>query len=495
MTNFSIKNHYDVVVIGNGVLGLSLGIKLLKKNKKVVILGENIRPMAATTASGAMLGTYGEVTANLLKSDYGRLKHDFAVRSNALWNNWLQELNDYTEKDNILCANGTIVMLNTVGSSELDTENYEAIRSSLIHYNEDFQDINPKDIEWLDAETTARPLRAIYIPNEHAVDSEKLLNKLERAFLNLGGEIINEEADDIESMSNIVNAVKLKSGLVLNCEQVVLAAGARTQELLDKLPEISERIPKLVSGYGVSAIVETEDNTNPEQVIRTPNRAFACGLHVVPRGKGQVYIGATNIIKPDPMDSPHLNDVTFLLDCAYRQVNRKLATSKMTKLQVGNRPISLDGYPLLGETDMQGLWLMTGTYRDGLTISPYVAEEMSRIISGEEASEYDFNKFNPVRRPIQTATREEIIEEAMAHMIATGYEFDWRIPVEWQGIIEYSMKPSYEKYTENLDKQYTPPADLLAASRVYPSIAEKMKQYYSAWSESSEKSNNYIGSK
>lgn len=483
MTNISSDNQYDVVIIGNGVLGLSLGIKLLKSNKKVIILGENVRPMAATIASGAMLGTFGEVTASLLKSDYGRLKHDFAVRSKALWNNWLTELNEHSDQDNILCANGTIVMLNTVGSRELDTENYEAIRNSLLHYNENFQDIDPKDIEWLDAETTARPLRALHIPNEHAVDSGKLLNKLENAFLNLGGHIKNEEALEIETSRNMVKSVKLKSGFTLNCEQVVLAAGVRTQELLDKMPTISERIPSLVSGYGVSAIVETEDNTNPEQVIRTPNRAFACGLHVVPRGTGQVYVGATNIIKPNPMDGPHLNDVTFLLDCAYRQVNRKLATSKMTKLQVGNRPISLDGYPLLGETDMQGLWLMTGTYRDGLTISPYVAEEMSKLICGEETSDSDFNKFSPVRRPIQTATREEIIEEAMQHMIATGYEFDWRIPVEWQGIIEYSMKPSYVNYTENLDTQYTPPADLLAASRVYPSIAKKMKQYYGAWSE------------
>ncbi|WP_242215257.1 FAD-binding oxidoreductase [Bacillus cereus group sp. BfR-BA-01383] len=470
---------FDVVVVGNGVLGLSLALTLTRKKLKVALVGESHRPYAATTAAGAMLGTFGEVTATLLKSKHGRLKHDFAVRARNLWDDWLAELEQEIGDADIVCADGTIVMLNTVGLGEIDTANYEAIRTSLQHYNEPFEDIDPVDIEWLDPETTSRPLRALYIPNEHAVDSNKLLDRLERAFIRLGGTLIHEKASGLEYERGQVNALVLSSNERLISNRIVLAAGAKTQELLDSIPDVSARIPRLVSGYGVSALVSTEDGTSPKSVIRTPNRAFACGLHIVPRQQGEVYVGATNIISPQAVETPLLNDVTFLLDCAYRQIRRSLAKSRMSKLQVGNRPVSLDGFPLLGETDLNGLFVMTGTYRDGLTLSPYLAREMAKLVCGEEM-DTDLKEFQPVRSPIQPMTRKETITEAIDHMLATGYESDWRIPVEWKNIIEFNMYPSYEKYTAELDSQFTPPADLLAASRVHTSIADMLRHYYAA---------------
>jgi glycine/D-amino acid oxidase-like deaminating enzyme len=100
-----------------------------------------------------------------------------------------------------------------------------------------------------------------------------------------------------------------------------------------------------------AALVDTVDRTAPRSVLRTPNRAFACGLHVVPRGDGQVYVGATNVISPDPRQTALVSDVLFLLECGVRQVRRNLGRSGLRRIQVGNRPVALDGMPLLGETD------------------------------------------------------------------------------------------------------------------------------------------------
>ncbi|MEK5521657.1 hypothetical protein [Heyndrickxia sp. FSL W8-0423] len=113
----------------------------------------------------------------------------------------------------------------------------------------------------------------------------------------------------------------------------------------------------------MSAIVSTEDETSPSRVLKTPKRAFACGLHIVLRQKGEVYIGATNVISPKVVDNPILDDIVFLIDCAYRQIRRNLSKGTLNRLQVGNRPVSLDGYSLLGESNLKGLWRMTGTYR------------------------------------------------------------------------------------------------------------------------------------
>nr|WP_154958166.1 FAD-dependent oxidoreductase [Paenibacillus xylanexedens] len=470
------KKVFDVVVVGNGVLGLSLALTLVKNNLQVALIGESTRPWSASTAAGAMLGCYGEVTSTLLKSEHGRLKHDLAVRALRLWDEWLDILGD-SDNDSIRTANGTVVILNTASYSKVDDANFEAIRRSLLDNNEQFEDINPVDVEWLDPYPGARPERAIYIPNEHAVNSIKLMQKLEQAFIELGGSIINENGVKIERNADHVDALILSSGDRILSDKIVLAAGVKSQELLDTLPDIGTRIPRLVSGFGVSALVATADESSPNNVIRTPNRAFACGLHVVPRQKGEVYVGATNAIEPKVAGNPMLGNAVSLLESAYRQIRKNLSHSRLTQLQVGNRPVSLDGFPLLGETDLKGLWIMTGTYRDGLTLSPYLAREMTKLICGEDA-DADLKAFKPVRTPIQPFTRTEIIKETVDHILATGYENDWNVQMGWHNIIEKNIPSIYEKFTKELHSEFTPPADLLAAAMDDRRIAKMLYKYY-----------------
>ncbi|GGV80399.1 hypothetical protein GCM10015535_18380 [Streptomyces gelaticus] len=473
-------NHsYDVVVVGNGALGLALGLELARRKVSVAVLGQPHRPGAASAAAGAMLGAFGEVTAEHLNSEHGRTKLDWAHQASKLWPEWLSQLRlDSTDTD-LLTAKGTVVMLNTVGVPEIDTRNFKAIRDSLIKYGEKFEDVDPEDIDWLDAEPTARPLQAMFLPNEHAVNATELLMRLEKAFLAAGGMLVAERATRVEHANGRVHGIALESGTVLRTDKTVLAAGAYSQVVLDSVPEQAVQIPRLISGYGVSAVVDTEDGTCPPSVIRTPNRAFACGLHVVPRPGGQVYVGATNIVSVEPRETALISDVLFLLNCANRQVRKNLADSGLRKIQVGNRPVSLDGMPLLGETGLNGLWMMTGTYRDGLTLSPLLAREMAALLLKEESS-IDLEPFRPVRPPIQPASREEIVDATVTHMLATGYESDWSVPIYWPATIEHYLHAAYTQRAQELDPTFTPPPELLAASRLNPPLTQALRDYYAA---------------
>jgi glycine oxidase len=470
---------YEVIVIGNGALGLALGVTLAQRGMRVAVVGDPHRAGAASAAAGAMLGSFGEVTSTTLLSASGRAKHDLAVRAGHLWNDWLATIADDGDGRDIITADGTFVILNNVGVPGIDDANFAAIRASLEEYGEPFEDVAPTDIDWLDAEATARPQHAMYLPNEHAVDASALLVRLERAFVRLGGELVAKQAIGLERQAGRVRGVTLADGGTLAAGQVVLAGGARTQELLDTLPEVAHRIPRLISGYGVSTLVETEDGDGPRSVIRTPNRAFACGLHVVPRGDGAVYLGATNILSVEPRTTPLISDVQFLLGCATRQVNRRLSEGGLARVQVGNRPVALDGFPLLGEAGVDGLWLMTGTYRDGLHLSPLLAAEMGRRLAGESA-ELDLEMFNPVRSPLQGLSRQETIDTAVIHMIATGYEHNWNIPVEWPYLIEHNLRESYTRAAAELDPEFTPPPEVLAGLRIRPNLEKMLLEYYAA---------------
>lgn len=475
------NNAYDIIVVGNGVLGLSLALTLARRKLKVALLGAPQRPWAASTAAGAMLGCFGEVTAPLLKSEFGRAKLDLAVRSTKLWEGWLAALDEDVEPGNskVITAQGTVVILNTIGAPGIDDANFTAMREALALYQEPFEDLDPANLEWLDPVPTSRPLRALFLPNEHAVNTPVLLERLERAFVHRGGTLISEAAVRLEQGEQQIDGLVLASGARIKARNVVLASGARSQALLNTLPAVAAQIPPLCAGMGVSVLLRGPRLPTPRSVMRTTNRAFACGLHMVPRQQGEIYVGATNIIEPEACDTPVVRDLMFLLECATRQLRKDLWEVGAHKVQIGNRPVALDGYPLLGQTGLSGLWMMTGTYRDGLHLSPLLAEEIARRILGEK-TDINLDKFKPVRAPIQSMSREEIIETAVMHMLATGYESNWVISNEWPRFIESGLRTAYVKFAAELDERYTPPPEIFAKARVTPQLVTMLRNFYAA---------------
>ncbi|NLU68808.1 peptide chain release factor N(5)-glutamine methyltransferase [Streptomyces sp. HNM0574] len=477
-TQDTAQKGFDAIVVGNGALGSSLAVELAQRGHSVALVGRAHRPYAASTAAGAMLGCFGEVTTGLLESSYGQAKFDLDLRAKDLWPEWLETISgSAADSRDILTARGTTVLLNTVGTGTIDTGNYEAIRATLEKHDEPYETVDPDDVDWLDPDPNSRPLKALHIPGEHAVDSGRLLHRLEETARRLGVHLVDAQATRVLVDGDRTRGVVLDNGETLTAGQVALAGGVGSQTLIDSVPGLGDCIPRLVAGYGVSAIASTHDGTQPESVIRTPNRAFACGLHVVPRGMARVYIGATNIINPRPLADPVIRDLNFLLECSHRQIRRNLWSSQVTKVNVGNRPVSLDGYPLLGETPYAGLWMMTGTYRDGLFLSPLLAREFALRMAGG-TPELDLDAFTPRRRPLEGVSRERVIDTTVEHMLATGYEHHWNIPTDWQEYLEADLRPIYANWADEIDTDFTPPPELLASSRLHPQMVRWLRDYY-----------------
>jgi glycine/D-amino acid oxidase-like deaminating enzyme len=468
---------YDALVVGNGALGLSLSLVLARRGLRVACAGEASRPRAASAAAGAMNGCFGEVTPSLLCSEYGRLKLAMDVRATEMWDEWEASLVEESDETSIRIARGTVVILNTIGVPEIDTAGYRSIRQALTEYKEPFEDLDPEDIDWLAPVPTARPLKAMFIPGEHAVNPPALLRALTTAFARSGGTLIDSPVSELLLTGDGVTGVRLPTGETLASRTVVVAAGASSSALLSALPaEIRDRIPAVVAGAGVALIVGTEDGKIPGSVIRTPNRSFACGLHAIPRGNGQIYLGATNEILPAPTTNAAIGEINLLLS-GIRQLRGDLVDGHVDQILVGNRPVPLDGFPLLGEAGMPGLWLMTGTYRDGLHQSPLLAAEIAARILGE-AHDADLDVFRPVRPPLQGMTREECLNTAIKHTIAVGYEHDWSVPEDIPPLIEDLYQRSFSQALEEIDPEFTPPPEMLFF--VDDEIHAALRRYYAA---------------
>lgn len=472
--------NFDVVVAGNGALGLSVALVLSHRGVSVAVIGNSNRPAAASAAAGAMNGCFGEVTPQLLKSAPGRLKLDMDVQATGLWADWEQQLVQESDETAIRTAAGTTVILNTIGVHEIDTAGYEAIRTALEEYKEPYEDLDPADLDWLSPVPTSRPLRAMHIPGEHAVDAPALLRALTTAVERSGGTLVDDMVAEVllDDKGGRVAGVRLASGETLGTTQVVLAAGAATSKLLGCLDEeVRDRIPAIVAGRGVALLVKTAEGSIPRGVVRTPNRAFACGLHVVPRGNGRIYLGATNELELLPGTTAAIGELNLLLG-GTRQLRADLVEGWVEKILVGNRPVPLDGYPVLGEAGVTGLWLMTGTYRDGLHQSPLLARHMAARVLGEP-HDPELDLFTPIRRPIQTFSREECLETAVTHTMATGYEHDWSIMDDWPPMITEQFRRAFAKTLQEIDSEFVPPPELLFFAE--EEIHTSLRKYYKAW--------------
>jgi hypothetical protein len=195
-----------------------------------------------------------------------------------------------------------------------------------------------------------------------------------------------------------------------------------------------------------------------------------------------LYLGATNIISERPKQQALISDVQFLLDCAVDQLNLDLHGAEIISIQVGNRPIPADGFPLIGECCIEGLWLATGTYRDGLHQSPLLARYMADCLTDIETSDLDLSPFKPVRAPLSGFAREHTVRETVQQMFATGYEYRWDIKPYWFPLLDEGLSRNYEQLINDLHPSFTPPPELVAFSYLYESIFKRLSQYYKEWS-------------
>lgn len=149
-------------------------------------------------------------------------------------------------------------------------------------------------------------------------------------------------------------------------------------------------------------------------------------------------------------------------------------------MQVGNRPIPADGFPLIGPTGIDGLFLATGTYRDGLHQSPLIAGHVAGLVEGSEGHWSFLRDFEPVRAPLATGDRASVVETTVEHMMATGWEYRWNVISEWPPRIERHLHRHYAELVDGLHETFTPPAELVAAMSA--PIRARLERYYGEWS-------------
>lgn len=414
-------NQADVVIVGNGALGMFLADELIERQiGSVVVIGPSTREAGASQAAGAMLGCFGEVTTESLRTDAARTRFELGVAAHDRWPDVLRRLEEVSPTGRPLqVATESHVILNSVGAN-LDDVNFAATIDALNEYGTPWAEIDANDIPGYKPRLESRALHAIHLPTEGAVDARGVLAALDARVRAAGMSIVDQTVRRLVSSDDIVTGVELGDGHIIEAGNVVVAAGARSESLVRTAFDDEFDLMPTIPGLGFAMIARRTGGEPFTSVVRTPNRGFACGLHVVPAGDGREYYGATNRLVDQVSGVTWMADVRFLAQYSMQQLDERVASHEVEQWLAGNRPVTLDGFPLIGWLPASGLYLMTGTYRDGFHCAPLLAEHVANELQGKPGIIDPM--FTPMREPIVTRSIEWSIDEYVTHNLAAWFE-------------------------------------------------------------------------
>jgi glycine oxidase len=331
-----------VVVIGAGVAGLGIGWKLARAGASVTVLERAHIGNGATNASAGMISA-AETGSDEKLAPLARSAQD-------MWPAFRETL----EKE-----------------SKVDIA-YRKAGALLVRMKDDpaaNEDLNAKAASALEPLLGPAVAGARLLPDEASVDSPALCRALAVALVRAGGEVIsNETAVRFEWDGTRVTGIATPF-TVHHADAFVLAMGAWSSRI-EGLPPGA--VPHIAPVKGEIAVLA------PPPGVALPNHVvWGNGVYLVPRGR-RLIVGAT--MEEAGFDT---SMTQAALRWLYRQSTGLMPSLKDWRLAehwAGLRPASPDGLPLLGPAAVDGLYVASGQFRNGILFAPAVAEVLSRLI-------------------------------------------------------------------------------------------------------------------
>jgi len=356
---------WDAIIIGGGIIGLSLAIALRKQGLQVLIVerGEPGRE-ASHAAAGMLAGSGAEIPARL---------QVLAKESARIYPEFVHELEDESGMRVDLRDQGTILISGSrefpEAAEEISSEKLLALEPGLAVAGRG----RPTLHKHISDDITAAYL------SERSVDPRALVGAAIKAAHHREVDIYSgSEAKGLLVAEHRVSGVQTERALY-SAPVVVNCAGAWAGCIGPRrfpVRPVKGQMLAVVGGPQLKHVVRAKD------------------VYLVPRSDGRVVIGST--LEEAGYDKhTEVNVIHRLLHAAV-EVLPSLAKARIHDDWAGLRPGTPDELPILGETEVKGYFLATGHFRDGILLAPITAQVMSDVILGK-ASGYDLASFSPAR--------------------------------------------------------------------------------------------------
>jgi glycine oxidase len=356
-----IKHSADVVVIGGGVIGLTIARALAHRGAGEICLIERASlGHEASFAAAGMLAPQAEANS---QDDFFRL----ACHSRDLYADFASSLHDET---------GIDVELDTTGTLYLALTHHDLVE---IEKRYEWQTAAGLEVEKLTASQAlqlepciSQSVRgALRFPHDLQVENRRLLSALANSVAKLGVTVLTgTTVESVKIERDEVRGVHTSRGFI-SCPNVVVAAG--TWSSLLKLSQASEKRAMMVEPVRGQMISFDARPQLTRHVIYSPRG------YIVPRRDGRLLAGSTSE-RAGFAKQVTAGGISAILQNA-QEISPSVSALPIVDTWAGLRPRAPDSLPVLGPCDeIGGLFYATGHYRNGILLAPVTGELIAEAV-------------------------------------------------------------------------------------------------------------------
>ncbi len=350
----------DALVVGGGLIGCALAAELAARGLDVMVVERGEPGKEASSAAAGMLSPQADAAG---PSPF----FDLALESRALYPEWSGMLRDEV---------GIDVGYRRTGLLRVVSEGEEAaVRAGAAWQRARGLRVEELDRDSLDAALASRlgpvPRGVVFYPDEAVVDPRALARAVWRLAERRGARILAATAVRRFSLERgACRGVETDAGPIA-ARLVVDAAGAWAS--FDFGPDFGVPVEP-VRGQ----IVELLLPGRPLETVLASEEVY-----VVPRPDGTALLGST-LERVGFRKEVTAGAVAHLLAAAGR-LCPETASARFVDAWAGLRPGTPDGWPLLGATPVEGLFVAAGHFRNGILLAPATAWHLAELLTGRPA--------------------------------------------------------------------------------------------------------------
>jgi glycine oxidase len=370
----------DVVVVGGGAIGASIAWRSAATGLSVTLV-EETPGRGATWAAAGML-------APVTEAHFGEERLlDLNVDSSRRWSAFAAELEELTGKSIGYEQCGTLMVAP-------DADDY-AVISDLIGYQERLglkvERLSRSELRELEPGLAPGIRGGAVVDGDHHVDNRALVDALVDACMLTGVELHAGRVGSIASRDGRATGVQLDDGEVLEAGTVVIAAGCWSSAI-DGVPESIRSAVRPVKGQLV--YLKGSDAPLVTRNIRSPD------IYIVPRGDTRIVVGAT--VEEMGWDVTVTAEAVYSLLRDAFKVLPAVGELELLECVAGLRPGSRDNAPIIGPTEVDGLVVATGHFRNGILLTPVTSDCIAELIATGRTPDA-IRDFTPARASLEDA--------------------------------------------------------------------------------------------
>jgi len=383
---------YDVLIVGGGLIGSSIAFELASEKLRVAVLDRQEPGREASWAAAGMLAPGPDSPESSALVSLGK-------ESLRLYPEFIAAIESASGKSTDFTRNGTFEVFRAPQAEAQRNAMVAEFRRLAIAA----EAIALNDARKLEPSLGPQADAVTWLPDEATVDPRLLVEAVLAAATQRGAEIRANCAVDFLLYAQGVCVGVIAGAQKFAAKQVIIAAGsfcgtisggtiagADAAHAANPHPQQHPQMQQYAPVHPVRGQMLALRSTTVQlkKVLRSQHG------YLVPRRDGRIIAGSTL------EDAGFVKQVTpqgvrQILDAAL-DLAPALVDAKIVEEWSGLRPGTPDLLPIIGPTDIPGLWLATGHYRNGILLAPATAKIMRDwIVTGK--SNFNAESFSPLR--------------------------------------------------------------------------------------------------